>query len=494
MKKIISIFSDKDFDNQTTEKKVLDNIDEILEKWNIDHISDRDDFIRFIFSTYFYKFKYRPFISYWETIFRYLLFLLLIILIIVWFLGWLEAWPKVALYNYKSIWIVLSNIMYFGILGYIPFRIYKYIRKLLRKEIKKNLTKTFLIWFLKMFIFTLIIPFTWFLWNLLFSLYTIFLHTFDLQKEYHQNNVINITKDVITAKDNENIICDDKNINWVPGNFEKVDLKIKNKNFTNNTIEEIFNYCEKYVTSDYNCIIAPLEYTESDNNNLLNWIRLLKSWSWDIINERDFILFKDIENKYNIPLFISKNNKKNESAILKTFIWLRIWSKLSFKNFWIIDWINTKYLKWSIVKKISEKEFLDYNKKLIRDMYINNDKLSLKQFYVTWPKFKLIIDDNLSISKTSNLFWINRQNSLYIQWKENNHFIKIYLLWKWVNDYWDESKITINNKNIIVNKDNLPFIDFDHIWLIVKNSLPVWTKFYYNKLNEDFIIKNIEIK
>ncbi len=162
-KKILWIFKDKNFNNNTTEKKILEKIDNLLSQWPIDNINNKDDFIKFIFNIYYYKSKYRPFVSYFEIFFRYYLILLLLFLIWTSFLAWLLINIE-STFNYKDLWIILSNIMYFSILIYIWIRIYYYIRRLIRKEIKKKFLEVFWIWIIKFSLFVLLIPFTWFIW------------------------------------------------------------------------------------------------------------------------------------------------------------------------------------------------------------------------------------------------------------------------------------------------------------------------------------------
>jgi len=172
LKKLLVIFQNHEYDNSNTESKVLTEIDNILEKWPIDNIKTKDDFIRFIFKIYFYKFKYRPFVSYVEILSRYYLIILLLWLLLVSFLWWL-IFNETSTFKFKDLWIMLSNLMYFSIVIYIPIRIYAYIRKLLRHEIKNKFLYVFWFWFIKFFLFTLLIPFTWFIWQFFASLVNI---------------------------------------------------------------------------------------------------------------------------------------------------------------------------------------------------------------------------------------------------------------------------------------------------------------------------------
>lgn len=171
-KNILKIFQSHEYDKISTENKILSEIENILEKWPIDNIKTKDDFIRFIFKIYFYKLKYRPFISYLELIFRYYLIVLLLLLLWTSLVGWLVFYDE-STFKFKDLWIMLSNIMYFSILLYIPLRIYSYIMKLLRHEIKSNFLIVFWFWFIKLFLFLLFIPFTWFIWNFFASLINI---------------------------------------------------------------------------------------------------------------------------------------------------------------------------------------------------------------------------------------------------------------------------------------------------------------------------------
>jgi hypothetical protein len=168
-KKILWIFTDKNFDNNTTEKKILEKIDNMLSQWPIDNINNKDDFIKFIFNIYYYKSKYRPFVSYIEILFRYYLILLLLFLIWTSFWSWLLI-NEDSIFKYKELWILSSNIMYFSILIYLWIRIYYYLRKLLRNEIQKKFLEIIWIWFLKFFLFILLIPFTWFIWQFFASI------------------------------------------------------------------------------------------------------------------------------------------------------------------------------------------------------------------------------------------------------------------------------------------------------------------------------------
>ena len=177
--KLLEIFFDKDFDNKTTERKVLEKIDKILQEWPIDNINSRDDFIRYLFRIYYYKSKYRPFVSYVEIIFKYYLIILLIFLIWVPLWWWL-FYNENSIFDYKTIWIVLSNIMYLSIPFYIIIRTYSYIRKIIRHEIKKNFLWTFWMWLIKIILFTLLIPFTHFIWNFFASIYNV-LHFFIIE-------------------------------------------------------------------------------------------------------------------------------------------------------------------------------------------------------------------------------------------------------------------------------------------------------------------------
>ena len=186
--KIVDIFKNKDFDNSTTENKVLLEIDKILEKWEINNIKTKDDFIRFLFNIYFYKSKYRPFISYLEIFYRYYLIVLIIILIIL-SLIWGLIYNREEVEFYKNLWILLSNVIYFSFLFYIPIRLYWYIRKLLRNEIKKNLWKTILFWIIKIILFYIFIAFTWFIWQFIASILdiiglTVNLTISDLKKSF----------------------------------------------------------------------------------------------------------------------------------------------------------------------------------------------------------------------------------------------------------------------------------------------------------------------
>jgi hypothetical protein len=168
-KKIINILKNNDFNNSTTENKVLLEIDKLLENWPIDNIKTKDDFIRFLFNIYFYKSKYRPFVSYLEIFYRYYLIVLIIILIII-SLIWGLIYNREEVEFYKNLWIILSNVTYSSFIFYIPIRLYWYIRKLLRNEIKKNLLKTIIIWIFKIILFYIFIAFTWFIWTFIASI------------------------------------------------------------------------------------------------------------------------------------------------------------------------------------------------------------------------------------------------------------------------------------------------------------------------------------
>ena len=169
LEKLKQIYLDKNFDNTTTEQKVLNKLDKIIEEWPIDEISSKEDLINFLFKTYFYTSKYKPYIPYWEIIYRY--FLIFLILVLIWIAYWWNILYNFENgFNYKWLWIMFSNIVYLAMVFYIFIRIYTYIRKLIRKEVKKNNKKEMLFWFLKFNIFILIIPFTWFIWSMLAAL------------------------------------------------------------------------------------------------------------------------------------------------------------------------------------------------------------------------------------------------------------------------------------------------------------------------------------
>ena len=163
------IYLNKNFNTTTTEQKVLKKLDKIFEEWPIDEISSKEDLIKFLFKTYFYSSKYKPYIPYWEIIYRY--FLIFLILILTWLSFWWNlSYNRDNGFNYQGLWIIISNIVYFAIVFYIFIRIYTYIRKLIRKEIKKTNKKRTFFWFLKFNIFILAVPFSWFIWAFLAAL------------------------------------------------------------------------------------------------------------------------------------------------------------------------------------------------------------------------------------------------------------------------------------------------------------------------------------
>ena len=173
LEKLKQIYLDKNFNNTTTEQKVLNKLDKIIKEWPIDEISSKEDLIKFLFKTYFYTSKYKPYIPYWEIIYRY--FLMFLILVLIWIAYWWNLFYNFENgFDYKSLWIMVSNIVYLAIVFYIFIRIYTYIRKLIRKEIKKNNKKWILFWFLKFNLFILAVPFTWFIWSFLAALSSIF--------------------------------------------------------------------------------------------------------------------------------------------------------------------------------------------------------------------------------------------------------------------------------------------------------------------------------
>lgn len=173
LNKIKNIIKDESFDSKTTEAKVLKEIDNFLEKWAIDNIKTKDDFIRFIFNIYFYKSKYRPFISYLEIIFRYYLIVIVIILIWISLIYWLLNSGLITTNNnidLLSLWLLISNMAYFSIPFYIGIRIYFYIRKLLRNEINKNFWYVITIGILKIISILWLIALSWFIWQFIASI------------------------------------------------------------------------------------------------------------------------------------------------------------------------------------------------------------------------------------------------------------------------------------------------------------------------------------
>ncbi len=165
---VTKIIKDKEFDKTTTEYKVLGKIDSLLLDWPIDDIKTRDDFIRFLFRTYQYSWKYKPFVSFTEVFLRYLIVTMLIVL--VWVAIWAGLidldWTKGNLKSYKSIWIILANVTYLIIAYYMWVRVYTHIRRLIRKEVKKWL----FIWLQKVIFMALFVSFTWFIWQFIASL------------------------------------------------------------------------------------------------------------------------------------------------------------------------------------------------------------------------------------------------------------------------------------------------------------------------------------
>ena len=167
-KELLTIFKDDSYDSSTTESKVLEKIDSLLEKEAIDNIKTRDDFIRFLFKIYFYKRKYRPFISYLEIFYRYYLITLILISIIISFI-WGLINNQDEFEFYRKLWILFSNVLYLSFFFYILIRLYVYIRKLIRHEIKKNIWKTILFWIIKIILFYIFIASTLSIWQLLSS-------------------------------------------------------------------------------------------------------------------------------------------------------------------------------------------------------------------------------------------------------------------------------------------------------------------------------------
>lgn len=168
LNKAITVVKSDNTEQISTEEKVLREIDWIMKKWPIDHLTSREDFIKFLFSTYFYTSKFKPFIPVAEVFYRYYLITLIIWLIIISFVWGLMNNTDNRFY--KELWIILSNITYLLFSLYIPIRIYGYIRKLIRNETTKTLRKTITFWVIKIILFYWFIPFTFFIWSLTASI------------------------------------------------------------------------------------------------------------------------------------------------------------------------------------------------------------------------------------------------------------------------------------------------------------------------------------
>jgi len=179
--KIKNIIKDDNFNSTTTETKILKEIENILEKWPIDNIKTKDDFIRFIFNIYFYKSKYRPFVSYLEIIFRYYLIVIVIVLVWISLIHWLLNYGLITTNNNIDLfplWLLISNIAYFSIPFYIIVRIYSYIRKLLRNEINKHFWYVITIGTLKIISIIWLIALSWFIWQFIASILLFLFITF----------------------------------------------------------------------------------------------------------------------------------------------------------------------------------------------------------------------------------------------------------------------------------------------------------------------------
>ena len=95
LEKLKQIYLDKNFNNTTTEQKVLNKLDKIIKEWPIDEISSKDDLINFLFKTYFDTSESKPYIPYWEIIYRY--FLMFLILVLIWIAYWWNLF-----YNFEN--------------------------------------------------------------------------------------------------------------------------------------------------------------------------------------------------------------------------------------------------------------------------------------------------------------------------------------------------------------------------------------------------------
>ena len=179
--KIKNIIKDDYFNSTTTETKILKEIENILKKWPIDNIKTKDDFIRFIFNIYFYKSKYRPFVSYLEIIFRYYLIVIVIVLVWISLIHWLWNYGLITTNNNIDLfplWLLISNIAYFSIPFYIIVRMYSYIRKLLRNEINKHFWYVITIGTLKIISIIWLIALSWFIWQFIASILVFLFITF----------------------------------------------------------------------------------------------------------------------------------------------------------------------------------------------------------------------------------------------------------------------------------------------------------------------------
>jgi hypothetical protein len=176
----MKLFKSIEHNNKSTEEEVLNKLDWLFNEWKISHLNNKEELIRFLFKIYFYKRTFRLYIPLLDYIFRIVLIIIFCILVFLpFYWSLLIINDGIIINNEETLWlyrnyrILISNVVYFLIPLYVLVRIYTYTRLLLRNEIQKNYSYSFTIWLLK-FIWTLLfVPFTWFLWSLLWSLYNI---------------------------------------------------------------------------------------------------------------------------------------------------------------------------------------------------------------------------------------------------------------------------------------------------------------------------------
>lgn len=176
IKELYNILIGKVENNDVSIEQELRNIiDEGLKKKQITWMNTSDDAIDFFFKIYFYKRKYKPFVSYSELFARSILFLILFILILIPFISGIIGPVYNQEFDYKALWIITCNVAYAYILIiYLPLRLYKYIRLLLNKEIIQSSWVLICKWIVKSLLVISFVPFTWFVGMFIASMIQVF--------------------------------------------------------------------------------------------------------------------------------------------------------------------------------------------------------------------------------------------------------------------------------------------------------------------------------